>query len=184
MNEILKKEIVFSTPWFKIESKTVSQHESPFYALTLLDYVTIIALTIDSEILLVKQFRPIIEEETLELPSGHVEKAETPECAAKRELLEETGYEVGKIELLGVLNPDVGRLENKLWCFFTSDVKKRNDVTVEESITLLKCKQQDLFGFINNGQFKNALNISAILLSVLNKKIDLNQVIKNQNVFR
>ena len=46
-------------------------------------------------------------------------KRETPEAAARRELYEETGYiSSSEIVSLGCLNPDSGRLENKLWCFF------------------------------------------------------------------
>lgn len=54
--------------------------------------VCILSLTDSNKVLLVKQFRPGPEKILLEMPGGAVEKGETPEKAARRELLEETGY--------------------------------------------------------------------------------------------
>ena len=90
------------------------------------DYVTFLALTNNNEILFVKQYRPVLEKYTLELPSGHVEPGQTPEQAAQAELLEETGYKAEKLELLGCINPDPGRLNNKLWRFFTNRIQKHD----------------------------------------------------------
>ncbi len=55
--------------------------------------VTILAITPEQKVLLAKQFRPGPERVLLELPGGAVEPDETPEIAARRELLEETGCE-------------------------------------------------------------------------------------------
>ena len=38
-------------------------------------------------------------------------------------LLEETGHRAGRLELLGRLRPDVGRLGNSMWCFLAADVE-------------------------------------------------------------
>lgn len=57
------------------------------------DTVAIVALTPASEVLLVREFRVGPEEELLELPGGAVEPGQSPLAAARRELLEETGYE-------------------------------------------------------------------------------------------
>ncbi len=62
--------------------------------------VCIVALTPDQKVIMAKQFRPGPQEVLLELPGGGVDKNETPEEAAARELLEETGY-AGDLALAG-----------------------------------------------------------------------------------
>jgi len=54
--------------------------------------VVIVPVTDSNEVLLVKQFRPPVQKSVIEFPAGLNDKEETLECAAQRELLEETGY--------------------------------------------------------------------------------------------
>ena len=61
--------------------------------------VCIFPLTKDRQVVLAKQFRPGPEQILLELPGGVINLDETPEEAAVRELLEETGYR-GKLQLV------------------------------------------------------------------------------------
>ncbi|MCR9099614.1 MAG: NUDIX hydrolase [bacterium] len=63
-------------------------------------YVTIAAFTQDKEAILVRQFRPGPETTLTSFPQGYVDPTESPEEAARRELLEETGYEADEIRLL------------------------------------------------------------------------------------
>ena len=62
--------------------------------------VTILALTSENRVVLVRQYRPGPEQILLEMPGGAVEEDEEPLAAAARELLEETGY-VGDLALAG-----------------------------------------------------------------------------------
>ncbi|MGE5481200.1 MAG: NUDIX domain-containing protein [Chloroflexota bacterium] len=52
-----------------------------------------------------KQFRYLNQRESLEFPGGGIKEGLTPEQNAREELLEETGYEAGKLTLLGEFNP-------------------------------------------------------------------------------
>jgi len=62
--------------------------------------VCVLALTPKNNVVLVKQYRPGPEKVLLELPGGGIESDETPDLAAARELLEETGY-AGNLKLVG-----------------------------------------------------------------------------------
>jgi ADP-ribose pyrophosphatase len=66
------------------------------------DSVAVLALTDARDVVLVREFRPGPEEILLELPGGQVEDGQTPEEAAKTELLEEAGYE-GEMTLAGTI---------------------------------------------------------------------------------
>lgn len=174
MPKITEREIVFSTPWFSVVSKTVSDKNpnAPFYSLTLDDYVTILALTEQQEMLLVRQYRPAIEAYTLELPSGHVDKGELPEVSAKRELLEETGYSAEQVELLGCLMPDTGRLSNRQWCYFARDVKPSlSKVELEEGLELVVCSLDELNRYIMEGQILISLHLAVVSLALLKNKL-------------
>src|SRR5205823_1799389 len=120
MTHILSRKTEFSTPWFELVSKQVAGQSAPYYALKMQDYVTVIAFTEKRELVLVRQYRPAVERHTLELPSGLVEKNETPEQSGRRELTEECGLIASEMELLGTLISDTGRNENRLWCYFAS----------------------------------------------------------------
>lgn len=162
----IKEKTVFSTPWFNIVEKQCDPYnEKPYYGLQTLDYVSILAITSQNEILFVRQYRCVIDEETLELPGGHIEKGQNSEQAAKNELFEETGYLAKKLELLGVLNPDVGRLTNKLWCYLAKDLKQVKDWMPEDGIKLVKYPADQVYSLVKNGQLNNAFNLAVFFLA-------------------
>src|ERR1039458_9331285 len=95
MPTVEKREVVYATPWCNLVAKTVrGGHEdgAVYYVIEGADYVSIFAQREDGKIILVRQYRPAVEEMTLELPAGTVATGELPEQAALRELEEETGY--------------------------------------------------------------------------------------------
>jgi ADP-ribose pyrophosphatase len=64
-------------------------------------------LTIDS-IIMLKQLRPVVDKYLYELPAGTRNKGETPAACAAREIIEETGFEAGKLTRLGMIYPVPG----------------------------------------------------------------------------
>ncbi len=115
--------VVFKTPWFEILSKRSPADGQPHYSIRAPDFVAIVALTPQKELLMVRQFRSAVGAMTLELPAGHVETGETPEIAARKELAEETGYEADRFELIATLSPSTARFTNRMWCFFAANVR-------------------------------------------------------------
>jgi 8-oxo-dGTP pyrophosphatase MutT (NUDIX family) len=65
--------------------------------------VVVVALTARGEVVMVEQYRHGIREVTLELPAGILDGDE-PEAGGLRELREETGYEVSRSAVIGVLD--------------------------------------------------------------------------------
>jgi ADP-ribose pyrophosphatase len=168
MNDILDRKIVFSTPWFDIVAKTLAGWEAPYYAVEANDYVTVLAATARGGVVLVRQFRPAVEDFTLELPSGHIEDGESPEDAARRELLEETGYTAGKLELLASLVPDSGRMGMRQWCYLAIDLQTaRTDYTQEPGVEAFELGFPELLEYIRQSKFNHALHLAVVMLWIL-----------------
>lgn len=70
------------------------------------DWVNIVALTSDNRSIMVKQYRFGISDCTIETPGGMVDPGEEPLEAAKRELVEETGYTSDQWSYLGAVEPN------------------------------------------------------------------------------
>jgi ADP-ribose pyrophosphatase len=76
----------------------------------------VIAVTKDNMVIVARQYRPGPEKFMNEIPGGYVDVNEAPETAARRELLEETGYEAGSIFSLGAFDRDA--YMNGTWHYF------------------------------------------------------------------
>ena len=122
---------MFRTPWFEVFSRPLPGSDQPQYSIHAPDFAAVVAVTSRGELLLVRQFRAAVQATTLELPSGHVDQGETPEAAARKELLEETGYEADTFELMAVLSPSTARFTNRLWCFFAANARPRPGACLE-----------------------------------------------------
>ncbi len=169
----LKTEVAFATPWFQVLGKTMREEEEPYYSLKLPDYAAVVALTEEQRVVIVRQYRPAVEHHTLELPSGLVDAGETPLAAARRELLEETGYEAGEWELLGGMEPDVGRLSNRIWACLAKNVRPAKGHPPEAGIEVLTWSLQDLSQAMRDGPFDHALHVAVVMLAVLKGGITL-----------
>ena len=163
----LKTEVAFGTPWFQILGKTMREGEAPYYSLKLADYAAVVALTEEQRVLIVRQYRPAVEHLTLELPSGLVDAGETPLEAARRELLEETGYQGGEWEMLGGMEPDVGRLGNRIWTCVAKGVRRVEGHAPEEGIAVETWSLEELAQAMVDGRFDHALHVAVVMMAVL-----------------
>jgi ADP-ribose pyrophosphatase len=169
----LKTEVPFSTPWFDLVAKTMNPGEEPYYSLRLPDYAVAVALTKDERVLAVRQYRPAVEQYMIEFPSGLVDAGETPAGAARRELLEETGYEADRIEILGPMTTDNGRLSNRIWGCLATGARPVQGRTPENGIELLSYSIPELATAIAEGSFDHALHIAVLMAAVLRGKLRL-----------
>jgi ADP-ribose pyrophosphatase len=162
------RETVFATPWFQVLAERAQGGGQPHYVIQGVDFVVIVAVTPQDQILLVRQYRAAVAEVTLELPAGHLDPGETPEQAARRELLEETGYEADGFELLGSLSPSVARFSNDMWCFFASGARPAPGTEIQREAGVdLVVYDRGVRGLIEEKDFYSAPNYAALLLAVL-----------------
>lgn len=97
------------------------------------DWACVLALTDEGEAVLVEQYRYGIDRIILELPAGVIDAGEDPETAARRELLEETGYEAGALHALGRLAVEPGRHTNYGHVFVASGCRRVGLPSLDDS---------------------------------------------------
>ena len=89
--------------------------------------VGIVPFITEDEIIMVKQFRYALGQTTLEIPAGKLDPGESPEDCAKRELLEETGYETGDLKLLCSYAPAIGYSNEMIHLYAGRNLRKVHD---------------------------------------------------------
>ncbi len=113
--EVLTTDYLLDTPWVKIIKDRLrrrnSAEERDYYYLTSPgEAVAIVALTDDGRVLLTRQYRHPVRRIIWDLPAGAMQPGEDPAAAARRELLEETGYRAGELVQLAYFNQFPGSM--------------------------------------------------------------------------
>lgn len=111
--------------------------QSTFFVIESPDWVNIIALTPEKEVVLVEQYRYGTEEILLEIPGGVIDGAEAPENAAKRELVEETGYSSERWVFLGKSLPNPAMQNNTVYHYLALDCEKTAETAFDEHESLV-----------------------------------------------
>jgi ADP-ribose pyrophosphatase len=136
----------------------------PFYRIQSPAWVNVVALTPDDQLVMVRQFRHGSRVVTLEIPGGIVDPGESPEEAAARELIEETGYRAGRLASLGSLNPNPALFGNRCHMQVALDCVPaaaiQNSATEETLVELVPLAAlQDL---VRRGAIDHALVVAAL----------------------
>ncbi len=141
--------------------RTGQAHE--FYLLDSPDWVNIIPLTGDNNVILVKQYRHGTRDFSLEIPGGMLDRNESPSDAARRELLEETGYGGDEPELIGTVHPNPAINTNRCHTYVVRNAvyqrPLRQDST--EDIEVQSAPISDIPELIRKGSITHSLVIAA-----------------------
>lgn len=144
--------------------KTGLIHE--FQVLTSPDWVAVIPITSDGQMVLVKQYRHGSGELSLEPPGGLVKPGDAPEQSAREELEEETGYQPGTMVLLGWMHPMPALFTNRFFVYLAQDAAPTGTLRPDETeaVETVLAPVEEVRSFIRTGKIRASVMIAALHL--------------------
>lgn len=168
MYRVKSSSIVYKSLWIVVYEDWVSKKDGTvgmFNRIKVQDATTVVPIFKDGSLLMVESYRHGPAANLLELPGGFINVNEEPSTAAKRELLEETGYDCSALEYINWTYTWPGRTRQKNFVFVAKGLKKRSEQNLEEfeCTEIRKLTKEQTIQEIKHGNIKSAITISAIL---------------------
>lgn len=162
------KEKLLDTPVFTVNSLQESApdgHSGKFITIDAADWAAVIPV-IGDDFLMVKQWRHAYQGLSLEFPGGVIDKGESPEEGAARELLEETGCAAGTLVHLGTFSPNPALFSNRFHVFLAKDLSSAGAQKLDDD-EFLNCErvpQKEVFEKMGGPECPHALMVAALEL--------------------
>ena len=159
----LRSEYLWRRPWLTVRRDEVEMPSGKilpeFYILEYPTWINVIALNTEGKYVMVRQYRHGLDDVFTELCAGVVEEGEEPLAAARRELLEETGYSGGKWTLLNVLSGNPTATNNLTYCYLAEGVELTSDQHLDEGedIDVVLLTRDELLQLLRNDGIKQSL---------------------------
>ena len=160
---ILSSEYIIRRPWLTARRDVArlpdGRINNEYYVLEYPDWVNIIAITTSGEFVLERQYRHGLGNTCYELPCGVIEAGETPLEAAKRELLEETGYAGGTWQEWMTLSPNPATSNNLAHSFLAVGVTRVGEQHLDAT--------EDIDVYLKSPEFVRELLVNNQILQAL-----------------
>jgi ADP-ribose pyrophosphatase len=132
------------------------------------DYVSVVAITRESRFLCFRQTKYAVEGTSLAVPGGYLEAGEDPAAAARRELLEETGYEATEWISFGAYSVDGNRGAGRAHFYLALGCEPAaapvaDDLEAQELREISRAEIEEALG---QGEFKSLSWLTAVLLAL------------------
>lgn len=125
----LESKLAFDSKWFKVRQDKVQLPNNKilddYYIWLQGDIALIVPVTSNNEFVLVRQYKHAVDATMIEYPAGFVGDKEKPEDSAKRELIEETGYDSNELSLLAVFSESPTKIIGKTYVFLARNVRQK-----------------------------------------------------------
>jgi ADP-ribose pyrophosphatase len=147
-------------------SHPVRKTDREFTVIHSRDWVNVVAVTTDRQLVLVRQFRYGVGAMSLEIPGGIIEENEDPVQAGLRELMEETGFSGKNARLLGTIHPNPAIQDNR--CHLVCVEEATRDGTVawddDEEIEVITLPVDEVYALAHAGEITHALALNGLFL--------------------
>jgi 8-oxo-dGTP pyrophosphatase MutT (NUDIX family) len=169
--EIIADTALISRAWLEVREQRVrlanGNEIEQFHLINGPHWSAVVCLTNERQVVLVRQYRHGLGGASLELPAGVIEPSEAPIDAARRELLEESGFEAAAIEPLLATAPEPSRSSTRAHFFFASGAHAvaAQQLDHSEVMEVVLVQVSELLELIDQGQIVHAAHIAAILLA-------------------
>lgn len=145
------------------------QSVAPYYVLTYPDFVHVVAVTPDGDIILVEQYRHAAAVAVLELPGGMMDPTDPdPMHAAQRELLEETGFTATGWHLVSSLYANPATHTNRTHCVLATGCHRVTAPALEageDGMVMRRMKLADAIAGLRGGLLGQSMQVAGLLLA-------------------
>ncbi len=136
--KVITSEYLFKDLWFKVRRERCQTPQGkiidPYYVYDFPNWVTVVPITEDGKIIMIKQYRHALGEVCLEIPGGCIDDTDADsKTAALRELKEETGYEFDQIEYLGKTSANPSTNSNIMYMYVAKGGKKKYEQQLDHN---------------------------------------------------
>lgn len=166
--KINSKEILYQGPIFTLEKLNVTTPDGLTVNRDLIrhpDAVSILAFDDDDNVLVNREYRVGVNQETLAIPAGMLEANEDPLIGAQREIKEETGYELDQYEVMTSVTTSEGFTNERIYLIvghFDPSKRSKTNFDDDEFVTTKRIPFTQLLKWIEAGTVQSAQTISAV----------------------
>lgn len=169
----LKSELVFDHPWYQLRRDHVElpsgQVLDDYFVSVRPHVVLTFPLTADNQVVFVRQYKHAAGQILLELPGGVVDEGETSILgAARRELLEETGYDTEQVEPLLEVFDNPTKDTNSISFFLARNVRlvAAQDLDETENIEVVLVPLAEVEHLLMRGDIRVSGSVALCLLAL------------------
>ena len=169
----LDSHYVIRDPWFTLRADSYRLPDDrvigPVYIMEYGHWVNVIAVTPSQEAVLVRQYRPGLGRAILEPPGGAADGHDVSMLeAARRELLEETGYTSDDFIETGVIAPNPASHNNLMHCFLARNVQRVRQPALDETehLEVVLVPFDELIVMAGRGELPQALHVASLYFSL------------------
>ncbi|MCQ9204860.1 MAG: NUDIX hydrolase [Omnitrophica bacterium] len=164
----MKKKLVFKGKLLKLFTQRKKLPNGYLANLEIIEHpgaVLIIPFLSKEKVILLKQFRPVINSYIYELPAGTLDDGELPLSCARREIIEEIGYSAKIMKRLGVIFPVPGYSTEKITVYKAQKLKKEKiDSQKDEVISSFVVTRRNVKELFKKGRLVDSKTISAFCM--------------------